>query len=96
MTVLVIAVRAPTGSKTEIGPLGSATENTQRLGEFLFTEYVFAVELTALLLTIAVVGAVVLARKIAGPLQPIPEDSSEDISNQLVNEDKPLSEVAES
>tara|TARA_B100000686_G_C16655909_1_gene898156 strand:- start:66 stop:674 length:609 start_codon:yes stop_codon:yes gene_type:complete len=96
LTVLVVAVRAPTGSKTEVGPLGSATDNTQRLGEFLFTEYVFAVELTALLLTVAVVGAVVLARKIAGPLQPIPEDSSEDISNQLADKDEPLSGVVES
>ena len=44
---------------------------TSTIGELLFTDYVFAFEITAALLTIAVVGAVVLA---AAPtdLQPIP------------------------
>ncbi|MEC9057597.1 MAG: NADH-quinone oxidoreductase subunit J, partial [Actinomycetota bacterium] len=53
-------------------PLGGGADNTRRLGEALFTDYVFAVELTALLLTVAVVGAVVLARTVKGALQPLP------------------------
>ena len=47
--------------------------NTKQLGRLLFTDYVFAFEITALLLTIAVVGAVVLARRPKGELEPIPE-----------------------
>ena len=47
--------------------------NTRQLGRTIFTDYVFAFEITALLLTIAVVGAVVLARRSRGELQEIPE-----------------------
>jgi len=47
--------------------------NIDQLGRVIFTDYVYAFEITALLLTIAVVGAVVLARRPAGELQPIPE-----------------------
>jgi len=47
--------------------------NIDQLGRSLFTDYVFAFEITALLLTIAVVGAVMLARKPKGELAPIPE-----------------------
>lgn len=47
--------------------------NINQLGRTLFTDYVFAFEITSLLLTIAVVGAVMLARKPTGELAPIPE-----------------------
>ncbi len=47
--------------------------NVRRLGRALFTDYVFAFEITAILLTIAVVGAVVMARRPEGELQPLPE-----------------------
>ena len=46
--------------------------NIEQLGRTLFTDYVFAFEVTALLLTIAVVGAVLLARKPKGELAPLP------------------------
>jgi NADH-quinone oxidoreductase subunit J len=46
--------------------------NIEQLGRTLFTDYVFAFEVTALLLTIAVVGAVMLARKPKGELAPLP------------------------
>ena len=72
LTVLLIAVDGPTGRLAATAPLGDAGGNTRRLGEALFTDYVFAVELTALLLTVAVVGAVVLSGRVTGPLQPIP------------------------
>ena len=62
----------PTGARGANATLGGAEDNTRRLGEALFTDHVFAVELTALLLTVAVVGAVVLARRVRGPLQPLP------------------------
>ncbi len=43
------------------------------LGRVLFTENVFAFELTAVLLTIAVIGAVVMAKRKAGDDEPVPE-----------------------
>ena len=72
LTVLLVAVDGPTGKSAATAPLGDAGGNTRRLGEALFTDYVFAVELTALLLTVAVVGAVVLSRRVTGPLHPLP------------------------
>ena len=53
-----------------------ADPNINQLGRTLFTKYVFAFEVTALLLTIAVVGAVLLARRPKGELAPIPEPAS--------------------
>lgn len=41
---------------------GTATD-IERIGRVLFSEYAFAVEITAALLTVAVVGAVVLTRR---------------------------------
>jgi len=72
LTTLLIAVNGPTGDAGTTAVLGNAETNTRLLGEALFTNHVFAVELTALLLTVAIVGAVVLARRISGPLQPLP------------------------
>jgi NADH-quinone oxidoreductase subunit J len=52
--------------------------NIRQLGTVLFTDYVFAFEATALLLTIAVVGAVMMARRVRDvhPLPPDPEPAS--------------------
>ncbi len=72
LTSLIIAVDGPTGADGSTAPLGDAADNTRLLGESLFTDHVFAVELTALLLTVAVVGAVILSRRPTGPLQPLP------------------------
>jgi NADH-quinone oxidoreductase subunit J len=47
--------------------------NIRGLGRAIFTDYVFAFEITALLLTVAVVGAVMLARRPDGELQEIPD-----------------------
>ena len=69
LTTLLISVNGPTGT---LAPTPEPTTNTKNLGETLFTDHLFAVELTALLLTVAVVGAVSLARRIKGPLQPLP------------------------
>jgi len=50
-----------TGDTNLIDPL---VPNVNQLGESLFTTYLFAFEVTSVLLVIAVVGAVVLARKV--------------------------------
>lgn len=57
---------APTGERAVTGAADAAND-LNRIGEALFTKYVFAFEITSLLLTIAVVGAVVLSRKPSGP-----------------------------
>lgn len=54
-------------------PSGEFLPNIELLAETIFTTQVFAFEVTALLLTVAVVGAVVMARRIPGALQPLPD-----------------------
>ena len=53
-----------TGQPSARGPLDlPRTGNVQRLARTLFTDYIWAFEITAVLLVIAVVGGVVLARR---------------------------------
>ncbi len=52
-------------------------DNIRQVGRELFSDYVFAFEVTAVLLTIAVVGAVLLARR-PRDLQPLPEPETFD------------------
>lgn len=61
----------PTEVAADVTGDGVPDTNIRALGSVLFTNYVFAFETTALLLTIAVVGAVVLARRVRDP-QPLP------------------------
>ena len=61
-----------TGAKAVAGPTtGTGHPNVHVLGKSVFTTYLFAFEATAGLLVIAVVGAVVLARR---PRPAPPED----------------------
>jgi NADH-quinone oxidoreductase subunit J len=77
--VLAMAATAHwvTGARQVVGPIeGHITSSTSpsgetaQLGKQLFTTYLFAFEATAALLVIAVVGAVVLARR-----PPVPDDA---------------------
>jgi NADH-quinone oxidoreductase subunit J len=53
-----------TGQRSVVGPIGgSKHSNVYLLGKALYTTYLYAFEATAALLVIAVVGAVVLARR---------------------------------
>ncbi|MCU1429470.1 MAG: NADH:ubiquinone oxidoreductase subunit 6 [Actinomycetia bacterium] len=63
--VIVLAGRHwVTGAASQRGALGSARSgNVQTLARSLFTTFLWAFELTAVLLVIAVVGGVVLARR---------------------------------
>ncbi len=62
--VLVHGNRWVTGSRSARGGLGPAESgNVQTLAKSLFTDFVWAFEMTAVLLVIAVVGSVVLARR---------------------------------
>jgi len=56
-----------TGVHSATAPLGVG-ENVRVLGEVLFTDYLFAFEITSVLLVIAVTAAVVLARSPRAPV----------------------------
>ena len=51
------------GAHSVVGPVGTGYDNVAQLGTALFTNYLFAFEITSALLVIAVVGAVVRARR---------------------------------
>jgi NADH-quinone oxidoreductase subunit J len=57
------AVDVSEGASSVVAPLDGRDNNVVTLGKALFTDYVFAFELTGALLVIAVIGAVVLARR---------------------------------
>ena len=71
-----------TGVRAPFDPLAGVTPDIVGIGRSLFTTYVFALEATALLLTIAVVGAVVLVRK-AETMDP-----DDDVSPQVQDAEK--------
>ncbi len=56
------------GATSSVGAIGAPSENLQNLAHAIFTDYLFAFEITSVLLVIAVVGAVVLARRAGRPL----------------------------
>ncbi len=62
LAVLLFAENPVTGADAAVAGFGDRA-NVEQLARVLFSDYVFAFEITALLLTIAVVGAVVLARR---------------------------------
>jgi len=63
LTAILAATERATGTPSVVGPLDDGLADINRLGRVLFTDYIFAVEITAALLTVSVVGAVMLARR---------------------------------
>jgi NADH-quinone oxidoreductase subunit J len=57
------ALALTTGLGVGVAEAADAMSSVQKLGEVLFTKYMFAFEVTSILIIIAMVGAVVLARK---------------------------------
>ncbi len=68
LTALLSSAAEVTGATSVLAPLSDDVPDIDRLGQVLFTDYIYAVEITAVLLTIAVVGAVVLARRSPAPI----------------------------
>ena len=60
---LIVVVNEPVTGAEAMGGTASGDENVRLLARSLFSAPVYAFELTSLLLVIAVIGAVVLARK---------------------------------
>jgi NADH-quinone oxidoreductase subunit J len=81
--ILIGGSDAVTGSESSLQALAPDFGDIRQIGQQLFSTYVFALEATAALLTIAVVGAVVLARRVRD-LQPMPEP--EDLTDETVDE----------
>jgi NADH-quinone oxidoreductase subunit J len=63
-----------TGAPAVAGQASGEGSNVEKLAESIFTRYMFAFEVTSVLLIIAVVGAVVLVRR---PPPPVAEGDSE-------------------
>ncbi|MDH3754971.1 MAG: NADH-quinone oxidoreductase subunit J, partial [Acidimicrobiia bacterium] len=81
LTIVVVAVTTDgaTGAVSAVRAIEpeGVQSNVTQVAEVLFTDYVLAFELTALLLTIAVVGAVQLAKRPSGDFEPAPESALE-------------------
>lgn len=61
--VIANADPAPAVAQSRSGALDEATPDVNQLAHSLFSDYVYAFELTSVLLVVAVIGAVVLARR---------------------------------
>jgi NADH-quinone oxidoreductase subunit J len=63
LTALLSVGSRVTGQASSLAAVDPSEPNINALAKVLFTDYVFAFEITSVLLTIAVVGAVVLSRR---------------------------------
>lgn len=67
VVLLLAGGGAVTGEQSSAASASSPMPDVDRIGRVLFTDNVYAFEITAVLLTVAVVGAVVLSRRPQGP-----------------------------
>lgn len=70
VAVLLLELVIPIGSWTALAPQGSSVSdvmdgvgNTQLVGRLLFTDFLIPFEITSVILLIAIIGAMVLARR---------------------------------
>jgi NADH-quinone oxidoreductase subunit J len=78
-----------TGTKSVVGALEGPGGNVQQLAEVIFTRYLFAFEATSVLLVIAVVAAVSLARRPEGDdvdAELVAASAAEDAARLATNE----------
>ncbi len=62
--LLILLLRVSITTKWNIpGPISIGEEATERIGEHLFTDYLLPFELASILLLMAMIGAIVLARR---------------------------------
>jgi NADH-quinone oxidoreductase subunit J len=93
-----------TGARPADGALNRVSEGAgdlTQLGQSLFTTHLFAFEITSVLLVIAVVGAVVLARKVKridlvdDPLVAAAEEARRSLDSGTAEADEPTDAVAD-
>lgn len=83
-----------TGARSSLEALAPDFGDIEQIGEQLFSNYVFALEVTAALLTIAVVGAVVLSRRPQDPLPlPEPEELNDDEDEAVYTRSSPAEDA---
>jgi NADH-quinone oxidoreductase subunit J len=73
--VTIVGDELVSGARSVTAAISEDVPNVEQIGRVLFTEYVYALEITAVLLTIAVVAAVVMARK-PTEVEPLPTDNA--------------------
>merc|ERR1712138_19808 len=62
--LLILLLRVSITTKWNLpGPISIGEEATERIGEHLFTDYLLPFELASILLLMAMIGAIVLARR---------------------------------
>lgn len=75
--ITILLVGAITGSPSHSGAPDPGTPSVTNIGRTLFTDHLFAFEITSILLVIAVVGAVLLARHRRAVIVDDPDDLEE-------------------
>lgn len=75
--ILIAGPELVSGARGVTATIDDGTPNIEQIGRLLFSEYVLALMATAVLLTIAVIGAVVLARR-PHSVEPLPAQASMD------------------
>jgi NADH-quinone oxidoreductase subunit J len=63
------------GTRAATAPITDSLPNVEQIGRLLFTEYAFALQIAGVLLTVAVVAAVVMARR-PDRVDPLPESEA--------------------
>jgi NADH-quinone oxidoreductase subunit J len=81
-----------TGAPSVAGSTDSSTSNVAQLGKSVYTTYLFPFEVTSALLVIAVVGAVVLARR-PPAVSNTPEDTEDVLGDDLSVTNQPVEEA---
>lgn len=79
----LLAANDPTGAQGAVAPLTDGTADINQIGAVIFTDYIYAFEITAILLTIAVVGAVVLSKRSDEELIDLDEFPDGTVADQL-------------
>ena len=90
LLILLLRVSITTEWKLP-GPTSIGEEATERIGEHLFTDYLLPFELASILLLMAMIGAIVLARRDVS----IPKDDINDLKNQKSLSDKKIPLLSE-
>jgi NADH-quinone oxidoreductase subunit J len=88
--IFVVIVGAITGATSSTAPIDETVANPVQIGRVLFTDYLWAFEITSVLLVIAVVGAVTLARH--RPDGQVDDELVDDVPEPVVVEEEPEEE----
>ena len=92
LVIIGVAHNGLTGKHSSTAALTKTETNVSQLGHSIFTTWIFPFEITAGLLTIAVIGAVVMARR-PDSYEPLPEP--EPMTDEPITDEPSLVEAEE-